>query len=91
MAANAKRMVEVFVAGCSLCRETVELVRRLACDSCAVTVPEMSDPAVAARARRLGVRSLPAVVIDGRLAGCCTGRGPDQAAMRDAGLGQPLG
>jgi hypothetical protein len=26
----------------------------------------------------LGIRSLPAVVIDGTLADCCAGRGPDQ-------------
>jgi hypothetical protein len=29
-------------------------------------------------------------VIDGALADCCAGRGPDMAALRQAGLGQPL-
>lgn len=86
----AKRRVEIFSADCAICADTVALVRRLACDSCDVVVLSTSDVAVAARARALGVRSLPAVVIDGRLANCCTGRGPDEAALRAAGVGQAL-
>ena len=35
------------------------------------------------------IRSVPAVVIDGKLADCCAGRGPDEATLRQAGLGQP--
>jgi glutaredoxin 3 len=34
-------------------------------------------------------RSVPAVVIDGKLADCCAGRGLDEATLRAAGLGQP--
>ena len=36
-----------------------------------------------------GVRSVPAVAINGQLAGCCAGRGVDEASLRAAGLGQP--
>ena len=85
-----RRRVEIFSAGCSVCTEAVELVRRLACDSCEVVVLDMADRAVAARAREVGVRSLPAVAVDGRLADCCVGRGLDEAALRAAGLGQPI-
>ena len=49
----------------------------------------MNDPAVAARARGLGVRSVPAVVIDGELAGCCAGVGAEEAALRAGGVGTP--
>ena len=70
--------------------DTVALVNRIACDSCDVTVLEMDDPNVANRARNLGIRSVPAVVIDGKLADCCNGRGADATAFRSAGLGQPL-
>ena len=49
----------------------------------------MKDPGVASRAKSLGIRSVPAVVIDGKLADCCAGRGPDEAVLRAAGLGQP--
>ncbi len=87
---NEKRIVEVFSAGCPACDGTVEMVRRLACPSCEVSVLDMHDPQVAARAKELGVRSVPAVAVNGALAGCCAGRGPDEATLREAGLGQPL-
>lgn len=85
-----KRKIEVFSAGCPACDETVELVNRLACPSCEVSVLDMNDPDVASRAKALGVRSVPAVAIDGRLADCCSGRGPDETTLRAAGLGQPI-
>ena len=87
---NDKRAIEVFSAGCSVCEETIAMVKRVACQSCEVTVLDMQDPEVARRARSLGIRSVPAVVIDGRLAECCTGRGVDEATLRAAGLGQTL-
>ncbi len=83
-----KRSVEIFSAGCGVCQDTVALVERIACPSCEVTVLDMNDDAVAQRARSLGVASVPAVAVDGKLAGCCTGRGPDEAALRSAGIGQ---
>ncbi len=82
-----KRKIEVFSAGCPACQETVALVQRVACPSCEVSVLDMNDPKVASRAKGLGIRSVPAVVINGQLANCCTGRGPDEATLRAAGLG----
>lgn len=87
---NAKRHIEIFSAGCPACAETVELVNRIACPSCEVSVLDMHDKHVAKRAKLLGIRSVPAVVIDGRLADCCAGRGPDEAALRVAGVGRGL-
>lgn len=86
---TVKRKVEVFSAGCPVCADAVELVQRLACPSCGVVVLDMNDIDVVKRAKALGVRSLPAVAIDGQLAGCCAGRGVDEQALRAAGLGQP--
>src|SRR6267143_4600639 len=85
-----KRNVEVFSAGCGCCEETIALIKRIACPSSAITVLDMKKPTVAERAKRLGVRSIPAVVIDGKLAGCCSDRGPHEAMLRAAGLGAPL-
>lgn len=85
-----RRRVEIYSAGCGVCEEAIALVRRLACDSCDLVVRDMADPEVASSARQLGVRSVPAVAVDGRLAECCAGRGPDEAALRAAGVGQPL-
>jgi hypothetical protein len=88
---STKRRIEVFSAGCPACEETIELVNRVACacGCCEVSVLDMNQPEVAQRARGLGIRSVPAVAIDGKLADCCSGRGPDEAALRAAGLGQP--
>jgi glutaredoxin 3 len=38
-----KRKIEVFSAGCSMCRETIEIVQRNACESCEVKVLDMND------------------------------------------------
>lgn len=85
-----KRTVEIFSAGCAVCDEFVRRVNAIACPSCDVVVLDMQQPDVVARAKSLGVASVPAVAIDGALANCCAGRGPDEAALRAAGLGQPL-
>lgn len=84
---STQRKVEVFSAGCATCEDTIALVKRLACPSCDVAVLDMHDAGVANRAKALGIRSVPAVVIDGKLADCCAGRGPDETALRAAGLG----
>jgi len=86
-----KRKIEVFGAGCAACQETVDLVNQVACPSCEVSILDMNDAVVAKRAKQLGIRSVPAVVIDGKLADCCAGRGPDQATLRAGGLGQAIG
>ena len=87
---TTKRTIEVFSAGCPACDDAVTMVKDIACPSCDVSVLDMNDPNVAGRAKDLGIQSVPAIVIDGKLADCCTGRGPDEATLRAAGLGQPL-
>lgn len=87
---NKKRKVEVFSAGCPACTEAIELVERLACPSCEVSVLDMHEAAVADRAKELGIERVPAVVIDGKLADCCTGGGPNERTLRAAGLGVAL-
>lgn len=86
-----KRKIEIFSAGCALCKDVIERVKAAACPSCEISVHDIAAPGVAERARQLGVFSLPAVAIDGALADCCTGRGPDLAVLKAAGLGRPIG
>lgn len=85
-----KRKIEIFSAGCPTCKDTINLVHKIACPSCEVNVLDMHDQSVALRAKELGIRSVPAVVIDGTLAGCCADRGPDEAALRAAGIGHAI-
>ena len=87
---TTKRKVEVFSAGCSACKETISMVQTAACPSCEVTVLDMNDVKVASRAKILGIRSIPAVAINGKLTDCCAGRGPDEATLRGSGLGQAI-
>lgn len=86
----AKRTIQIFAAGCSACEATVERVRELARPCCEIIVLDMHRNDVAQRAAALGIRSVPAVAIDGKLAACCAGRGPDEGVLRAAGVGQPL-
>lgn len=85
-----KRVVEIFSAGCPACEDTVNLVNRVACPSCEVRVLDMNHEETAARAKNLGIRTIPAVVVDGRLAECCRSGGVVEAALRTEGVGQPL-
>ncbi len=85
---KAKRTIEIFSAGCSICSDSVARIQELACSSCEVTVLDMQRSEIADRARDLGIRSLPAVVIDGKLADCCAGRGLDEEVLMAAGLGR---
>ncbi len=87
---TAKRKIEVFTAGCPVCDETVKQIKEAACPSCDISVLYLKDPETAERAKSLGIRSVPAVVIDGKLADCCSGRGVDIEKLKDAGLGKPL-
>ncbi|HVS87444.1 MAG TPA: thioredoxin family protein [Candidatus Acidoferrum sp.] len=79
-----KKKIEVFSAGCSTCKETIEVVKRLAGSSHEVVIHDMQKSEGASKAKHYGVRSVPAVVIDGKLAGCCAGRGPDEHVLRSA-------
>lgn len=85
---NTKRKIEVFSAGCPVCEDVVNLINQLACPSCEVTIHAMTDIHVAERARKLGVKSVPAVVINGELASCCAGSGINEHTLRAMGLGQ---
>ncbi len=80
---DSKRKVEVFSAGCALCEEVIDELRREAGSSYQVIVNKMTDARVLARAEELGIRSVPAVVIDGKLASCCTGRGVDLQVLKN--------
>ena len=81
---NRKRRIEVFSAGCSACHEAVELVKRIAGSSHEVEIVDMHKHEVASRVKHYGIQSVPAVVIDGKLAACCAGRGVREETIREA-------
>ena len=74
----------MFSAGGALCHEVIDVVRREAGSSSSeVIVRDMTDARILARAEKFGIRSVPAVVIDGKLASCCTGRGVDFEVLKN--------
>jgi hypothetical protein len=82
-----RRKIEVFTAGCPCCIEAVKLIEFLAGNEHDVEMRDMHDPAVAAAASGHGIRRLPAVVIDGRLADCLAARDLDEVALTQAIFG----
>ena len=82
-----RRKIEIFSAGCPCCTEAVDLVKFLAGTEHDVEIRDMHDDAAGAAASGYGIRSVPAVVIDGQLTDCCAGRGLDEATLTEAIFG----
>jgi hypothetical protein len=82
---DSKRKVEIFSAGTALCQEVIDVVRRETGSSFEVIVRNMMDARSLARAEELGIRSVPAVVIDGRLASSAGGGVDIQALKSELG------
>jgi hypothetical protein len=53
-------------------------------------VLDMQDTRITNRAKELGISTVSAVVIDGKLAECCTKRGVDESTLRVAGAPWPM-
>lgn len=88
----ANRQVEVFSAGCYVCEKVVSQINELACPNCEVVVYDLKEKCETNvcenKAKAYGVKSLPAVAIDGELVDCCKNKGVDFEALKKAGLGQ---
>jgi hypothetical protein len=79
-----RRKIEVFIAGCPCCTEAVELIEFLAGTEHDIEIRDMRDPAVAVAASGYGIRRVPAIVIDSRLADWHAGCGLDEATLTQA-------
>jgi hypothetical protein len=82
-----RRKIEVFIAGCPCCTEAVELIEFLAGTEHDVEIRDMHDPTVAVAARGHGVRRVPAIIIDSRLADWHAGCGLDEETLTQAIFG----
>jgi glutaredoxin len=79
-----KQRIEIFSAGCKICKDTIEAVRKLAGSEHEIVVLDMHQEYIANRAAQYGIRSLPAVIIDRKLVGCCSGGGVEEHVLREA-------
>ncbi len=63
-----KRIIEVFTAGCPVCRETLELVQKtVSSRGCEVTEQRCEGETCCAPARSYGIKALPSIVVDGKI------------------------
>lgn len=81
--------IEVFISDDPCCDETVAMIRRLADSRSEINVQDIKKADVVERAQALGIRSLPAIVINGKLVSCYAGNGQGEVLVQQAGMGQP--
>lgn len=88
----AKRKVEVFTAGCPVCDEAVKTVKSVACPSCEVVVYDLNKGCETnecrEKAKKYGVKRLPAVAVNGKLLECCSLGAVNVSTLMAAGVGQ---
>jgi hypothetical protein len=86
-----KRKIEIFTAGCSVCDDTVGLVKKLACENCEVIIYDLNKGCETnecrTKAKAYGVGKVPAVAVNGKLLECCSGKAITEEALRAAGIG----
>lgn len=89
-----KRKVEVFTAGCPVCDPTVQMVKNLACPGCDVHVHDLNKGCETDKCRveaqKYGLKTVPAIVVDGKVASCCENPGANREDLKAAGIGTPL-
>ena len=77
-----------------MCQEALEQVKAVACPSCEVVVYDLNKGCETnecrEKAKEYGIKSIPAVVIEGKLADCCSGKGVNIEVLKKADLGQPI-
>ena len=94
MKTQTKRKIEVFTPGCPVCEPVVEMVKAMACSDCEVIVYNIAETSKSKdhsdKVKTYGIKVLPAVAVNGKLLSCCQNKGVSEAALRDAGIEQPL-
>lgn len=88
----AKRRVEVFTAGCPVCEDAVKKFQSASCPDCEVVIYDLNRGCAAQecrdKAKKYGVKRLPAVVVDGKLLNCCEQDGIELKELEAAGVGK---
>lgn len=83
------RTIEIFTSDCPLCQEAVEEIKNASCSSCDIQVLNIKDDQNAfAKSKTYGIKRVPSVVIDGKLAECCN-NGINIEELKALGLGSP--
>lgn len=66
----------------------------MACSDCEVIVYNLAEPCESKecldKAKTYGIKSLPAVAVNGKLLSCCQNNGVSEEELRNAGIGQKV-
>lgn len=89
---TAKRLVEVFTAGCPICNDTIELVKSLVCSSCDLQIYNLREGCATnecrEKAERYGITAVPAVAVNSVLLDCYRREPITADHLKAAGIGQ---
>ncbi len=89
-----KRKIEIFTGGCPVCDPAVKMVQDLACPSCDVHVHDLNKGCETdecrLEAQKYGLKTVPSVVVNGKVVTCCENPGPNKEDLKAAGIGTPL-
>jgi len=89
-----KRRIELFTAGCPVCKPVVEMVKSMSCQYCEVIIYNLAEQCdtkeCLTKIKEYNITSLPAVAVNGRLLDCCTDRGVSHKELERAGIGQNI-
>ena len=81
-----KRIIEVFTAGCQVCEPTVELVKKMACDSCEVVIYDLNQGCdtneCREKAKQYSITRLPVIVVNGKVLDCCKSSGFSEQILK---------
>lgn len=84
--------VEVFTAGCPLCEPALQVVREIACPECEVILYDLREGCETnlcrVQAQQYGIKRVPAIVVDGKLADCCISSPVNAEVLSRAGIGK---
>jgi len=63
--------IEVFTAGCDLCKKTMEVIQGATCSECTITEYDIREKCenetCVRKAKEYGVKAVPTIVIDGKI------------------------
>lgn len=74
----AKKKIELFTAGCSVCKETENMIREIIGNKNEIIIYNLNsqenNTESINKAEEYKIKSLPAVAVDGKLLSCCENR-----------------
>ena len=89
-----KRKMEVFTAGCIVCKPLVEMVQAMACAECEVKIYNLSNPCETKecleKVKTYGITSLPAIAVNGRLLHYFKNKSISAEELLHAGFGEAV-